>query len=63
MQGIIRYCKLFADVIPVDILDQVRECKNRSWVLGCSKFKEYIEETADRRIESLGWGGDRNKNE
>jgi hypothetical protein len=51
--------KLFADVIPVNNLDQIRECTNKSWVLGSSKFKAQIESAANRRIESLGWGGDR----
>lgn len=58
-QRIIRYRQLFSDVIPVDILDQIRECTNKSWVLGSSKFKVQIEATANRRIESLGRGGDR----
>lgn len=55
----IRYRKLFVDVIPVDALDQIRECTNKSWVLGSSKFKMQIEAAANRRIESLGRGGDR----
>jgi putative transposase len=58
-QRIIRYRKLFADVIPMNTLDQIRECTNKSWVLGSSKFKAQIESAANRRIESLGWGGDR----
>lgn len=58
-QRIIRYRKLFCDVIPVDTLDQIRECTNKSWVLGSSKFKAQIESAANRRIESLGRGGDR----
>lgn len=58
-QRIIRYRKLFADVIPLDTLDQIRECTNKSWVLGSSKFKAQIESAANRRIDSLGRGGDR----
>lgn len=58
-QRIIRYRKLFCDVIPADTLDQIRECTNKSWVLGSSKFKTQIESAANRRIESLGRGGDR----
>jgi putative transposase len=58
-QRIIRYRQLFADAIPLDTLDQIRECTNKSWVLGNSKFKAQIESAANRRIESLGWGGDR----
>jgi putative transposase len=58
-QRIIRYRMLFADFIPVEMLDQIRECTNKSWVLGTSKFKAQIEAAANRRIESLGWGGDR----
>lgn len=40
-------------------LEQIRECTNKSWVLGGSKFKAQIESAANRRIESSGWGGDR----
>lgn len=42
---------LFADVISADALNQIRECTNKSWVLGSSKFKIQIETVANRRIE------------
>jgi putative transposase len=58
-QRIIRYRSLFGDVIPLDTLDQIRDCTNKSWALGGSKFKAQIEAAANRRIESRGWGGDR----
>jgi putative transposase len=58
-QRIIRYRCLFSDVIPLDLLDQIRECTNKFWALGSPKFKAQIEAVANRRIESRGWGGDR----
>lgn len=58
-QRIIRYRNLFGDVIPLDALDQIRDCTNKSWALGGSTFKAQIETAANRRIESRGWGGDR----
>lgn len=54
MQGIIRYRKLFADVIPADTLDQIRECTNKSWVLGSSKFKAQIESELIVGLNHLG---------
>lgn len=58
-QRIIRYRNLFGDVIPLDMLDQIRECTNKSWASGGSKCRVQIEAAANRRIESRGWGGDR----
>jgi putative transposase len=50
---------LFADVISAAALNQIRECTNKSWVLGSSKFKIQIEIAANRRIDSLRRGCDR----
>lgn len=58
-QRVIRYRSLFNDIIPTEMLEEMRECTNKSWVLGSTKFKTQIEAAANRRIESSGWGGDR----
>lgn len=53
------YRGLFEQEIDRDLLVEIRECTNKSWVLGSSRFKDQIRDAANRRIESSGWGGDR----
>ncbi|BFM13623.1 transposase [Simiduia litorea] len=58
-QRVLRYRSLFSDTIHTELLDAIRECANKSWVLGSDKFKSQIAVHANRRVESCGWGGDR----
>jgi putative transposase len=53
------YRGLFNDIIPERTLEVIRNATNKAWVLGETKFKQEIEQVANRNIESLGWGGDR----
>lgn len=53
------YRSLFEQEIAEDLLEEIREYTNKSWALGSRKFKDQIRDAANRRIESLGWGGNR----
>ena len=54
-----RYRELFMSEIGEDSLEEIRHCTNKSWALGSKKFKDQIRGSANRPIESRGWGGDR----
>jgi putative transposase len=53
------YRGLFDGVIAEKTIAEIREATNKSWVLGHDRFKQEIEHAANRRLESLGRGGDR----
>lgn len=53
------YCQLFRGRIADYTLAEIREATNKAWVLGSDRFKKEIELVANRRAESMGWGGDR----
>ena len=58
-QRLSAYRSLFAGRMAEKALDEIRECTNKSWALGSDKFKKQIEKAANRRVRSLGHGGDR----
>ncbi|MEO0443276.1 MAG: transposase [Pseudomonadota bacterium] len=53
------YRVLFRGRIAERTLKEIREATNKAWVLGSDRFKEEIEQAANRRVRSKGWGGDR----
>ena len=53
------YRGLFKGLISDLTLGEIREATNKAWVLGSDKFKQEIQPAVNRRINSLGWGGDR----
>jgi len=53
------YSKLFRKKLDARILDGIRECTNKAWVLGDEKFKRKITKQLDRAVESKEHGGDR----
>lgn len=53
------YRQLFRGRIADYTLEEIREATNRAWVLGNDRFKQEIESVANRRTQSMGWGGDR----
>lgn len=58
-QRLLRYRSLFRQEIGAAVVADIRHCTNNSWVLGSAKFKAEIKDAANRRLESLGRGGDR----
>jgi len=58
-QRLLNYRRLFDDDIASSTLADIRECTNKSWVLGSERFKKQTATVANRRVESKGWGGDR----
>ncbi len=61
-QRLLRYRGLFEAEIDGKMLQEIRSCTNKGWLLGSDRFKKEIAEHANRRIESSGWGGDRRSN-
>jgi putative transposase len=55
----IAYRKLFNVTLPQGFLDEIRFATNQAWALGDKNFKQNITDSANRRIASLGRGGDR----
>jgi len=53
------YRERFNDLIEEKTLNDIREATNKSWALGDNHFKEEINKIANRRVESMGWGGNR----
>lgn len=53
------YQALFKECISDKAMDEIRHSTNKGWVLGSEYFKRKIEIAANRRMVSLGLGGDR----
>jgi hypothetical protein len=53
------YRKLFNTPLPQEFLDEIRFTTNQVWALGNESFKQDIADSANRRVDSSGWGGDR----
>jgi putative transposase len=53
------YRKFFNRPLPQQVLDEIRFTTNQAWALGSASFKQDIADSANRRVESSGWGGDR----
>jgi putative transposase len=53
------YLALFKGRMAEEILKEIRDSTNKSWVRGDEKFKQQTQLMTNRRLESLGLGGDR----
>ncbi len=53
------YRTLFRSHLSGQVLDDIRESTNKSWVLGSSRFKRGIEKKLNRRVSPISRGGDR----
>ncbi|MEM7206774.1 MAG: transposase [Pseudomonadota bacterium] len=53
------YRRLFKSRVPEKTLSDIRECTNKSWVLGNDRFKTKIEDQIERRVSPRQRGGDR----
>ncbi|GAB1270016.1 transposase [Aurantivibrio infirmus] len=53
------YVEMFKGRMPEVTLSTIRDSTNKGWVLGEGKFKAQIATAVNRRIKSLGKGGDR----
>ena len=60
-QRLLNYRHLFADEIAPGTVADIRECTNKSWVLGSERFKKEIATVVNRQVESKGWGGARDQ--
>ncbi len=57
------YRALFRSHLSGQVLDDLRESTNKSWVLGSSRFKRGIERKLNRRVSPISRGGDRKSEE
>ena len=53
------YRQLFKHRIPENSIDEIREAKNKVWVLGDDRFKQRVQKQLERRVEPNARGGDR----
>lgn len=56
---LLAYRELFERRIPPSLIQEIRLCANKEWVLGDKTFNEQIERAIGRTINNDGWGGDR----
>ncbi len=57
------YRALFRSHLSGQVLDDIRESTDKSWVLGSSRFKRGIERKLSRRVSPISRGGDRKSEE
>ena len=50
------YRKLFVEGISVGLLDDIRLCTNKEWVIGHADFIKQIEEAEVRKVYLRQWG-------
>jgi len=53
------YQVLFQSPLDQEILRNIRDATNKSWVLGDAKFKEHVAQQLVRRVTPIAKGGDR----
>ena len=56
---LVNYKSLFRDEIPLDLLEDIRLCSQKEWVIGSDKFRRQIEDACGRAVHNMTWGGDR----
>ena len=56
---LLAYRQLFESQLPVPLLDEIRLCTNKEWVVGRSDFIKQIEAAVGRKVYQRQWGGDR----
>ncbi|MEY4589120.1 MAG: hypothetical protein RL497_1196, partial [Pseudomonadota bacterium] len=44
---------------PVSLLNDIRLCTNKEWVIGHADFIKQIEDALGRKAHQKHWGGDR----
>jgi putative transposase len=47
---ILNYRKLFPTNLPGEILEEIRLCTNKGWVIGNDTFRQEIQETLERKV-------------
>ena len=53
------YRLLFDNELPSSLVDNIRQCINKEWVVGNEDFNRQIEAACNRKINGRKWGGDR----
>jgi len=53
------YRLLFDNELPSSLVDDIRQCINKEWVVGNEDFNRQIEVACNRKINGRKWGGDR----
>ncbi|OGT72316.1 MAG: transposase [Gammaproteobacteria bacterium RIFCSPLOWO2_02_FULL_57_10] len=53
------YRNLFPEHLPKEVLDEIRTCTNKGWVIGNDKFKQEMELALGRKTHGMLQGGDR----
>jgi putative transposase len=56
---LLAYRQLFESQLPASLLDEIRLCTNKEWVVGRSDFIMQIEAAVGRKVYERQWGGDR----
>jgi putative transposase len=57
------YQLLFQSPLDQEILNNIRDATNKSWVLGNTKFKEHVAQQLSLRVTPIAKGGDRKSDE
>ena len=58
-QRLLQYRFLFDVALPNKIVDEIRLCTNKGWIIGNEKFRQQIEYAFGRKINGETRGGDR----
>jgi putative transposase len=53
------YRLLFDNELPSSLVDNIRQCINKEWVVGNEDFNRQIEAACNRKVNGRKWGGDR----
>lgn len=53
------YRASFDSGMPLSLVDEIRLCTKKNWVIGNEEFRKQIEEACGRKINNRQWGGDR----
>lgn len=53
------YRQLFDIALPSSLMDEIRLCSNKEWVVGNDRFKKQIEAACGHKVNGRQWGGDR----
>ncbi len=56
---VLTYRKLFDRELPLSLMQEIRLCTNKEWVIGRPDFVAQIESALGRKINYRQWGGDR----
>lgn len=56
---ILHYRALFRQELPLSLVQEIRFCINKDWLVGNKYFQKQIEEVCKRKINRREWGGDR----